>query len=483
MKNIILATLLATVLTACGGSSAVTTPVITTPLVTTPVFDIETVQYKTLANIDLASASGYTGTDTIWYNILTVGDLNGDGYDDIVVGLFRHNATMDDPSGIKPVVLFYNPATATYAIDSNFQNNVPPAYHPRQAAILDVNGDSINDLYITNTGYDPAPYGWPNQLILGTSTSYTDGSYLLPKYNDYSHGLIVADLNGDGKKDLMVMNIGVNTSSVCIDIPVITGCQQGYNAYSKSYVLFQNATNTLTPSTVNFANPVDINLTQPSPQGEYAKLTVGASADFNKDGIPDLVYADQQYIYIAESTGWSNYKSAIKFSPPASFVNSCTNGIVPNIVPYSAIATTDIDGDEIPEIFASYTCNWYSGQAFQVLHKSSTTGAWTDITATVFPDQSANATPNNWCYKFIITDITGDGQPDLICQTLAGNLMGNNNTYWIQNKGVFTYKNLNLQSQKTAFNTVVNLKGTRMLLGFNQPSATFLKVMGWQLPN
>jgi len=77
-------------------------------------------------------------------------------------------------------------------------------------AIADLNGDGKLDLLVTNiaSGDGSILLGNGNGTFQAAQTVYAGGSPL---------GLAVADLNGDGKTDIVVVNLGANTISVFLN--------------------------------------------------------------------------------------------------------------------------------------------------------------------------------------------------------------------------------------------------------------------------
>lgn len=76
--------------------------------------------------------------------------------------------------------------------------------HPRKAVVADFNGDGVADIFVACQGYDAAPFpGETNRIVL----SQPDGTFVIkdvPAHSGYNSGATTADLNGDGKVDVVV---------------------------------------------------------------------------------------------------------------------------------------------------------------------------------------------------------------------------------------------------------------------------------------
>jgi|LauGreDrversion4_2_1035121.scaffolds.fasta_scaffold13435_4 hypothetical protein len=468
---IFVSTLTACGVTACGGGGSSTPtphPVSYEPPVISGT-NLNHVQPETMAIINLNTASLYSGNDILFYNLIGKGDINGDGYDDLVIGLFRHTTSPSysgreyDPSGeIKPVVLFYDPVNDTYIVNAQLQSVIHKNQHPRQVAIADFDGDGRNDIFIADHGYDDGPYGNQNTLLLNKSTGFVDGTDTLPQVTDFSHGLVIADFDNNGKPDLLLLNNRVDIRTKCSLYLGFTDCPYNPPKDSESYVLFNNGLAGLSRGTLNIPNKV-INFTSTTSDFNL-RLYVGHSADFNRDGWPDLVISNHRDIFIIESTGAKGqFSSAQVFGPPPA-LQSC------EYTPVSAITSIDIDSDGENEIVASFTCNLNT--AYFRAFKRNKSGTWEDKSDILIGDQTANASIINdgWCYKFEIADVNADGKPDIICQSVRGQGSGNNNVFWTIANGKLQSMNITLQNGAWAgFGTMVKNKTGNAILGFNSP--------------
>ena len=132
------------------------------------------------------------------------------------------------------------------------------------------------------------------------------------------------------------------------------------------------------------------------------------------------------------------------------------NGVC--FLPYSFVTFYDIDGDGQPEIIASLlnqdrNAAWI-GQYFQALKKIN--GVWTDITESVFPNQSTSQmNGGEWCYKIQFADFNGDGKLDMLCNAYTSKV-------WTFSNGQFT----NTQTIRNRTG-IVKFPGAIYLVNFN----------------
>jgi hypothetical protein len=478
LSKLTFTTLALATLVACGGGGSATSVAEAAPPVAAS--NVENSASIDFGSIHIPSETGYNGTRSIGIRVLANGDINGDGHGDIVIGLAQFPDSTGNIGEIKPIVLFYDPATKKFKVDSQLQSILPTNQFPRQAAILDINGDGRMDLFIGDHGYDEAPYGAQNKLILNTATGYVNRTDLLPQVWDYSHGLIVGDFDRNGTNDLFVLNNITVPQLRCANYPAFTDCPAiAPVKESNSYIVYGTS---FTKSMINMDNPADI-LT---PAGQSNRISVGGTSDFNKDGVPDIVVTRGQEITIMESKAVGSYKIGQRVSPPTSLRQTCAGNIA-----YSFVSMHDIDNDGTDEIFASYACgegSW-TDQRFQVVKRIG--NVWTDVTSQVIPNQTGYAgRKGHWCWKIVFEDINNDGKKDIICNSLAGFNSSTNNVFWMQQaNGTFEFKDLQLKNKAgTGMHIVVTLGGERYLLGvgadysYRPPTMNdYVKITGWKL--
>jgi len=189
---------------------------------------------------------------------VAVGDFNGDGHADIAV--------TDLGTGVNKVAILLGKGDGTFTSPLTYatESGTTPVGNPVALLATDIDSDGVLDLAVVNQG-DGVAAGSVSILLGHSVNGIGDGTFVAPKI--YSVGvkptaIASADINADGRPDLVVTNQNDNSVSV----------------------LLQNADHTFTakldPTTGN--NPA----TGTGP----AAIVV---SDFNRDGNLDLAVANQ----------------------------------------------------------------------------------------------------------------------------------------------------------------------------------------------
>jgi CDGSH-type Zn-finger protein len=137
-------------------------------------------------------------------NSVAVGDINNDGRPDLVV------TQIFGPDGQGAITVFLGNGDGTFYPSESFGSG---AGFATSVAIADVNRDGKADLVVTNCGNSTNPGFCPNPdgshgvvaIFLGNG----DGTFQSPKLYDAgatrAGSVVVADLNLDGKPDVVIM--------------------------------------------------------------------------------------------------------------------------------------------------------------------------------------------------------------------------------------------------------------------------------------
>ena len=217
------------------------------------------------------------------YSVSSAGDVNGDGYDDIIIG-----SPNEDLNSGKATLIFGNPSMSTYSI---LIIDNPTAWYDDYFAFSvtgggDVNGDGYADVVIS------APYDDLYGLDIGVAYVFYGGSSmnaipdvtLAPALNissgEYGQSVSFAgDVNGDGFADVLVMAPGDGS------VFLYLGGTNMNNAYDLIY------------------------------SGAYAD----GAGDVNGDGYSDVVFGGNGEVYICFGGAVPDNNPDITFTGETSF--------------------------------------------------------------------------------------------------------------------------------------------------------------------
>jgi Bacterial Ig-like domain (group 3)/FG-GAP-like repeat len=189
-------------------------------------------------------------------------DVNGDGKLDLVVA---NGATCCTPNGSVSVLV--GNGDGTFKVAQTYNSGGVGA---SSVAVADVNGDGKPDLLVANECALAAPCGSPT--VVGVLLNNGDGTFMSPEI--YSSGtscgcgpgapnsILADDVNGDGKLDMLVGNICGDNVCSTGGVSVLLGNGDGTFQVARTYL-----------------------------SGGFGSYSIGV-ADVNKDGEPDLVVAN-----------------------------------------------------------------------------------------------------------------------------------------------------------------------------------------------
>jgi len=224
-------------------------------------------------------------------------------------------------------------------------------------AIADLNGDGKPDLAVLNGGSGIPAQGMPSSVsvLLGNG----DGTFhpqVVYATNTGSAGLAVADLNGDGKLDFAVAN----------------------NALGDLSILFGNGDGTFQPAvTTSDQNRIAVSI---------------AAGDLNADGRPDLVVSDENYdVDVLLNNGDGTFAAAV---PYAVFASPCC------VTEPMGVAMADVNSDGKLDVIAA---NFGASSVSVFLGNG-------DGTLRPQVPFTTNESPQNVRFG----DVNGDGRLDLV---------------------------------------------------------------------
>jgi hypothetical protein len=283
-----------------------------------------------------------------------IADMDGDGKPDMVIAnVFAHLLS-----------LFRNitvPGSGTLAFQARVDLSAIPSStdNPIGMVVGDVDSDGRLDILICNRS--------ANQMLIYRNISspgtLNASSFAAPMAfaaaSDPRH-VRLADIDLDGRPEMIVASYGANTIS-----------------------LFRN---TSMPGTISFASRVDF---------AAAGIYDVAIADLDSDGKPDIaaVNASATSISIYRNTSAQGAINSSTLSAPTNF---------PSLGTGSSIMALDIDGDGLPDLVAGSTY----GNSISVFRNQSTPGAFSFAPHLDFGLLG-------WDHDVAAADFNGDGKVDI----------------------------------------------------------------------
>jgi hypothetical protein len=325
-------------------------------------------------------------------------------------------------------------------------------------AIADVNGDGFPDLVVTNWCSDSTCTGGAVGVLLGKGDGTFQAAVLYPSGGLFANSVAIADVNGDGNLDLVVANCGSNSPNDCVStsnsgvVAVLLGKGDGTFQAAAPYSLGANGATSVAVADVNGDGKLDVIVATGSNTGGLvgvllgngdgtfqAEVTYGsggisplalAVADVNGDGHPDVVIANQ----CVDSTCTSSNVGVLLNSGTGTFETPTTygsGGLFPDWV-----VITDVNGDSKPDLVvanSSTSTTVDNGNVGVLLGK----GDGTFQTAAAYPSGGFGAA------SVAVADVNGDSNPDLVvvnCSATSSSCVGGGGTVGVllgNGKGTF----------------------------------------------
>ncbi len=342
---------------------------------------------------------------------VTLSDLDGDGNLDIYTGLAGGGLYSGDDASFAAASVLMGHGDGTFV-----GAPTTPAGAYTGTNLADVNGDGIPDLVSAATSSANTPLatftvqlGTGQGTFTSASTIPSPANFTLNGYNFTGvsvasatlSGYALADINGDGKADLVFVSTGLSASP-----------GSGF-AITYPYPVYFTA---LSNGDGTFQTPVP----HPFPQIAAASgfdntLTVSGLhiADFNKDGKADLLFA---YNDLAGGAGVNPYQQGFviltgngdaTFSTTPILTSDYSSTTAPTTTsPPTVLATADLNGDGNPALLVHNTTFTVATGTVSQLQVYLGNGDGTFKTPTALVSANQYGIP-------VIADLNNDGKLDL----------------------------------------------------------------------
>lgn len=285
--------------------------------------------------------SGFALSERFGYSVATAGDVNGDGYSDLIVGAQSYSTSISLTWSQGKAFVYHGSASGLSAT-ANWSATVAVTNAWFGASVScagDVNGDGYSDVVVGCPFWGQSPSTIEGKAFVyhgsasGLSGSPNWSSNVGAPYDQqYASSVSTAgDVNGDGYSDILVGQNRYNSN-------IFAGYNEGrvFAFYGSSTGLSATA-----------------NWTKIGPQQSFFGISISTAGDVNGDGYSDAVIGAYQatggqegegrvYVYNGSSTGLS----------------ANPNWIAESNQPYASLGTFvstagDVNGDGYADIIAS----------------------------------------------------------------------------------------------------------------------------------
>ena len=279
-------------------------------------------------------------------------------------------------------------------------------------AVADFNGDGFNDVAELNT---VLPLTATNTSTINTYLSTGPGTFSPPAMTIAGTDplfLVAADINGDGRKDLVTASYDDGAVSVFLNNPSSPGSFSGpihlaSRGASQVAVADMNGDGMLDIVSADFGVSLFVQ-TAPgvfaAPLGLYSRgANWVALGDLNGDGVPDVALADETGVKVLMHVG---LPSATTYAPAVSVFTQTLNA---NIAGANIVAIADVNGDGLKDLVVTDPGPTGNAAPFVAVLAQDPSNHGSFITDATYPIAAPDLPQS-----IVVTDLTGSGHVDIV---------------------------------------------------------------------